>query len=188
MNQLLNLHSITFTFNLDTFLNLLSQPLVNINPTFWANHNHDNLNLNGNHNFQSRIKSLNAKFVVNLDTLHLFAFIAQIWTIHPNLFLNLSILFSPQIPSSLILWNFLTLLWLILLLHIKMFLIQIGTWTQVLHITLLQTSTYLTLWHHLVVQIRWQLWMVSNSISHILVLQNYHSRILFLFYIRSITL
>ena len=28
--------------------------------------------------FQSRIKSLNAKFVVNLDTLHLFAFIAQI--------------------------------------------------------------------------------------------------------------
>ena len=129
INQLLNLHSITFTFNLDTLLHLLSQPLVNINPAFWANHNHDNLNLNGNHIFQSRIKSLNAKFVVNLDTLLLFAFIAQIWTIHLNLLQNLSILFSPQIPNSLIFWNFFTLLWLIPLLHIKLFLIQIGTWT-----------------------------------------------------------
>ena len=54
------------------------QSLVNINPTFWANHNHDSLNLNGNHIFQSRIKSLNAKFVVNLDTLLLYASITQI--------------------------------------------------------------------------------------------------------------
>ena len=86
INQLLNLHSIIFTFNLDTLLHLLSQPLVNINPAFWANHNHnhDSLNLNGNHIFQSKIKSLSAKFVVNLDTLLLFASITQIWTFTPT--------------------------------------------------------------------------------------------------------
>ena len=61
INQLLNLHSIIFTFNLDTLLHLLSQPLVNINPSFWANHSHDNLNLNENHIFESIIKSLSAK-------------------------------------------------------------------------------------------------------------------------------
>ena len=155
IGQPLNLHSITFKFNLDTLLQLSSQPLVNINPTFWVNHNRDHLNLNGNQILQPRIKSLSVKFLVNLDTLLLFTFIAQIWTIIPNLLLNLSILFSPQIPSSLPLQNFHTLQWLILLLYITLFLIQIGTWTQVLHIILLWTSTCLTLWHHLVVLIRW---------------------------------
>ena len=84
IGQPFNLHSITFKFNLDTLLQLSSQPLVNINPTFWANHNSDHLNLNGNQILQPRIKSLSAKFVVNLDTLLLFASIAQIWTIIPN--------------------------------------------------------------------------------------------------------
>ena len=188
INQLFNLHSITFTFNLDTLLQLLSQPLVNVNPTFWANYNHSSLNLNGNHIFQFRIKGLSAKFVVNMDILLLFASIVQILTIHPNFLLNLSILFSSQIPNSLILQNFLTLQRLILLLSLTLFLIQIGIWTQVLHITLLRTSTCLTLWHHLVVHIRWQLGTVSNSVSYILILQNYHPRILLLFYIRYITL